>query len=314
MSDEQGAEAELDTADGRALGELLRTGPFPDALRAAIKARGLGLDRIQHRLRDEGVRISQATLSYWQSGLRQPERDSSLDAVTRLESVLRLPPGSLTSLLGPPRPRGRRRPGVPLEKLWPEPEGIAEAVSEVGAAWEESLTRVSSHDRVLVDAERNGRRLQRRLVLRAEDDGCDRALFVFQLDEHGRVPGEIEPSARCRVGQVVTHIESGLIVAELLFDHPLTRGETTVIEYALVNSPPYPPATHFDMHFSKRIREYVVEIQFDPAAVPVRCLQHSSEPGQPERTRVLTLDNASSVHAVALDFGPGVYGIRWDWG
>ncbi|TDO66818.1 hypothetical protein EV651_104385 [Kribbella sp. VKM Ac-2571] len=54
---------------------------FADVLREAIQARGLGLGRIQERLRARGVSVSLATLSYWQSGLSRPERRDSLAGV-----------------------------------------------------------------------------------------------------------------------------------------------------------------------------------------------------------------------------------------
>jgi transcriptional regulator with XRE-family HTH domain len=94
-------------AAGREVELLLATGPFAAALRAAIRARGLGLDRIRYRLRSRGVSISLATLSHWQSGRCRPERSESLVALAHIEEVLRVPPGSLTHLLGPPRSRAR---------------------------------------------------------------------------------------------------------------------------------------------------------------------------------------------------------------
>lgn len=80
---------------------------FSRELRAAIKASGLGLDRIQARLRRRGIPISVTALSYWQSGKRQPERARSISAVHALEEILDLPAGSLVRLLQPPRPRGQ---------------------------------------------------------------------------------------------------------------------------------------------------------------------------------------------------------------
>jgi len=80
---------------------------FADVLRAAIQARGLGLERIRERLLVQGVSVSMATLSYWQSGRSRPERRDSLAAVALLEEVLELPVGTLSGSLGPPRPRGR---------------------------------------------------------------------------------------------------------------------------------------------------------------------------------------------------------------
>ncbi|PRX50171.1 hypothetical protein B0I33_102290 [Prauserella shujinwangii] len=82
---------------------VLATGPFADALRAAIRARGLGLERIQYRLRLEGATVSMATLSHWQSGRRRPERRQSLVVLRHLEDVLELPRGSLFRLVSEKR-------------------------------------------------------------------------------------------------------------------------------------------------------------------------------------------------------------------
>lgn len=84
----------------------MSTTAFSRALRAAITARGLSLDRIQARLHQRGLSVSVTALSYWQSGKRQPERRSSITAVRALEDILDVPPGSLLALLSRPRPRG----------------------------------------------------------------------------------------------------------------------------------------------------------------------------------------------------------------
>ncbi|MFC4002847.1 transcriptional regulator [Prauserella oleivorans] len=83
----------------RELDSLLATGPFSVALRAAIRARGLGLERIQYRLKRRGVPVSLATLSHWQSGRCRPERPGSLAALRYLEEVLEVPDGALLRLL-----------------------------------------------------------------------------------------------------------------------------------------------------------------------------------------------------------------------
>src|SRR2546421_3415696 len=96
--------------------ELHATGPVPPgrfshALRSAIKASGLSLNRIQYRLRERGAAVSSATLSYWQSGRRRPTRHDSLLVVRQLEEILRMPAGKLGALVGAPRARRRGRPG-----------------------------------------------------------------------------------------------------------------------------------------------------------------------------------------------------------
>src|SRR3989442_8044626 len=85
------ATAELDSA--------LRGGPFHIALRAAIAARGLPLQRVQHHLSRYGVKVGVTSLSYWQQGARRPQRPESLRAVRALEEILQLPEESLIRLL-----------------------------------------------------------------------------------------------------------------------------------------------------------------------------------------------------------------------
>lgn len=100
-------------APGHEVALLLKTGPFAVALRAAIRARGLGLERIRYRLRARGVSISLATLSHWQSGRCRPERRESLLALEHIERVLEIPPDSLVQLLDPPRRRTGCMPALP---------------------------------------------------------------------------------------------------------------------------------------------------------------------------------------------------------
>src|SRR4051794_9385628 len=168
---------DIDSTGHGSLAQLLTTGPFPEALRAAIKTSRLSLDRIQHRLGLRGITISVATLSYWQSGRRRPERPESLEALRHLEAVLGVPPSSLTALLGPPRPRGRRsRPTrvLPIDALWSRRERLAALLNRVDTPSDCRLGRLSQHDRIEVAPDGGQRSLWVRQVLRAEQDGADR--------------------------------------------------------------------------------------------------------------------------------------------
>lgn len=299
------------------LDALLATGPFEAALRAAIAARGLGLTRIHDRLRRSGITISLATLSYWQSGRSRPERRDSLVALAELERVLEVPGGSLTALLGPPRPRGRWFGKPPMNTdtavWWPDQAAVDDALDEVDMRWDERLTRISQHDLARVGPEREELSFVSRQVLRAEEDGADRWVVIMHLDEHDRVLPLVRPRKHCRLGRVVSRPADGLLVTELLFDRPLARGETIITEHELVNRSPYPLATNYERKFRLPVREFVVEVCFDAAALPRRIEQHSRLEGEPERVREVHLDESHSTHAIALNFGPGCYGFRWEW-
>lgn len=299
------------------LARLLDSGPFPPALRAAINASGLSLDRIQHRLRGRGVRISVATLSYWQSGRRRPERPESLQALAHLEAVLRVAPAALSSLLGPPRPRGRRGRAAtlpPLHAMWSQRGHAAELLAGVDTSDDPLLSRLSQYDSCVIDAGRRQRTMRSRHVLRAEADGPDRWVLVYDWEGPPQAKPAISKLRNCRLGRVATHPASSLLVAELLFEQPLGRGETLIIEYELNGSRGIGGDSH-GRKFRLPVREYVLEVRFDPAELPTRCLQFASpsDDALPTSTRQLSLSPAGEAHAVGLDLGPGEFGIRWEW-
>ncbi|GLZ42441.1 XRE family transcriptional regulator [Actinokineospora sp. NBRC 105648] len=302
---------------GAELARLLDTGPFAPALRAAIRARGLGLERLRQRLRARGVSLSLATLSYWQTGRSRPERRESLAALAHLEAVLELPEGALTTLLGPPRPRGRWL-GQPdnsprIGAFWDDPRIIEEAAQGVDTTWDARLTRISQHDRVLVGRDGGELSYTSRQVLRAEADGPDRWVAIMHLDEQDRQPPTVLPVRHCRLGRVVDRPHEGLVVAELLFDRPLRKGDTVITEHELVNSWPPPVDGNYERKFRLPVREFVLEVCFDPAFPPSTCVRFTRDEHGVEESEEVELGLDSSVHGVALNFGPGCYGFRWDW-
>jgi hypothetical protein len=294
------------------LGTLLREGPFDAALRAAIRARGLSLDRLREHLHARGVSVTTATLSYWQSGRSRPERRDSVRGLRQLEAVLEVPAGALVALLGPPRARPRRTGVADIGHFWPDGGRIDAAVSDVDTRWDERLTRLSQHDVVAVGPGREELEFHSRQVLRAEADGPDRWVVILHLDEHDRPLPELRSLRGCRVGRSVHQPGDGLLVVELLFGRPLVRGETVLTEHTLVNRAPHPLATNYERKFRLPVREYVLEIRFSPDAVPAVCRRFAEQDGKPgEYTDVVP--EAAAVHGVALGFGPGRYGFEWAW-
>ncbi|GAA4424960.1 hypothetical protein GCM10023148_27520 [Actinokineospora soli] len=295
------------------LRELLDTGPFPAALRAAIAAKGLGLERLRERLRGRGVTVSLATLSYWQSGRSRPERRESLVALRHLEAVLDVPDGALAALLGPPRRRGRwthTPAGLPaIGALWPDPSPVEDVLGQVDTTWDERLTRLSQHDHVHVGADGGELSSVSRQVLRADADGPDRWVLIIHTDEPGHPPPLVRPLRNCVLGRVAEAPSDGLVVAELLFDRPLARGETVITEHELVHTPPGPVDNCYERKFRLPVREYVLEVTFD--RLPPFCEQYTRDDRGIEDSRPVALDRGGSVHGVALNFGPGSYGFRW---
>ncbi|PRX47128.1 hypothetical protein B0I33_106227 [Prauserella shujinwangii] len=117
----------------------------------------------------------------------------------------------------------------------------------------------------------------------------------------------------CRVGRIETDSARGVTLAELLFDRVLERGETHLAEYSLEHGAPpaEPPNTHF-REFDRPVREYLLEVRFGAGSRPRRSWQYAraGAEGPPEH-RELRFDESSGVHAVALDLGPGLFGLGW---
>ncbi|HVV12819.1 hypothetical protein [Amycolatopsis sp.] len=290
---------------------------FSAALRAAIARSGLSLDRLQARLQANGIPVSVTALSYWQSGKRQPERRSSLSAVRVLEDVLGLTPGELLTLLPPPKPRGsaRRRAG-PGTVNFPA-QALQVLLEKVGAphALEQQhrLNLMSLHDLCEIADGGGQRAMTARAVFQSTADGQDRWLLVYDHGGAEAVPPRLHALRNCRAGRVEIDTKHGLTAAELLFDRVIDRGETQLIEYTLTNGgPPYPDSANtYYREFRRPVREYLLEIRFDTA--PRRCWQYTRRgPDAAEDRRDLELDTTGGVHSVALDFGPGVFGIAWD--
>ena len=293
---------------------------FPTALRAAIQASGLSLDRIQYRLRSRGVSVSVTALSYWQSGRRRPERAESLAALGHLESVLGVAPGSLMALLGPPRPRGRANREanrLPLEALWTnKEEPVSRLLKRIDFTTEAALTRISQQDVMELAADQGEKLIRVRQVLRAERDGAERAICVYDLERPGRPFPEISALQSCSIGRLAHDHAAGIVAAEILLEQPLHRGETVILDYQLAH--PGPPYSRGDDSYCRKfttpVREFVLELRFDPAMLPRYCEQYTTDPDNQITSRRRVEVNADGHgHAVALDFGPGVFCVRWEW-
>ncbi|XRQ03593.1 helix-turn-helix domain-containing protein [Actinomadura welshii] len=173
---------------------------FAGALRQAIQASGLTLERIRHRLGRRGLTVSVATLSYWQRGRSRPR---SRDVVIALEEILQVPPGTLTELLDDPAPAapavrgglaaglpGAAGPGRPVRELWPDPDRYAGLVGQLDRSGDHRLERLSIHDVYRLDEARRSWTLSVRTVLRAAGDDIDRVVCVHQTGAAHPPPGD----------------------------------------------------------------------------------------------------------------------------
>lgn len=274
------------------------------------------MERLVADLRERGTPVSLAALSYWSSGRSRPERAGSLAALAELEDLLGLPAGGLRKLLPERRPRGwtARREVEPVTGAapWHRPDQVRGVLERHDLSRDQQLSRLSAHDRVEIGPDRDKRVQHTRQVLRAEQDGVDRLVVVCWGDGPDTPSPEVVAVRNCSIGQVDVDQEAGLTAAELVFDRPLARRETIVVEHALHTEPPRPAAVSHQRMSRLPVREYLVEVRFDPAALPHHCVQFSEVDGE-ERVRAVDLDSEFTAHALGLDLPPGRYGLRWSW-
>jgi hypothetical protein len=281
------------------LESLLRIGPFHAALRAAIRRRGLTLERLRLRLAQHDVAVALSTLSDWQQGRVRPVSPKSLKAVAVLEELLEVPSRSLLGLLERSDPSG-----------WPDVvPGMMPGFNT------NDLEVLSRHDRVFVDAERHASRTQVQMVVRARHDGVDRYYAHYYCDDSVRM-AEVthEPIRNCRTGCSARDGDERVTVDELLFDRPLAAGETWVFEF-VIHDPSRLDAFEYAHGVRCFLEQSLIEVHFSPAALPVDphvYLQDWQE-DEPHRIIDLELDHTNSVHHFETNVSVNWVGIRWRW-
>ncbi|MFJ9960734.1 hypothetical protein [Streptomyces avermitilis] len=296
----------------------LRGGPFHVALRTAIAARGLPLQRVQHHLSRYGVKVGVTSLSYWQQGARRPQRPESLRAVRALEEILQLPDESLIRLLATAEEQpGADRPGSRSYRSLVEASGVLERLfAELGSPLDGGLHTLGHHERVRIGAHRELLGRDSHHIVRAHKDGVDRYVAVHHGDP-GCAPERMAVRAleNCRTGRVRRHHETGVLVAELLFDTRLRSGDTFLFRYGFDDGTAG-ASCEYVRGFGFPGGQYALQVRFDEAALPVRChrfTQHSAAAPRSGRQELSLSGQHRSVHLVEPRVRSGIVGIGWDW-
>ncbi|MGY0231396.1 helix-turn-helix domain-containing protein [Longispora urticae] len=303
-----------------ATGTLLAgTSAFGAALRRAIQHSGLSLEELSQRLRDRRTPVSASALSYWQNGDNQPERARSLAAVTVLEDLLDLPPGALTELIGPRRPRGRwvpRTSGMGFDKLWRLPDAVVRALAKVDATPDDlnHPLKVSQHLSYRVDASGHEESVRVRRLIRADRDNTTRVIFVSRCSTLPQPP-MVTFADGCQPGRFRADVPTNTCVFEFLLPRPLRAGEMAAVEFGL-RYPPGQTDRHAEIAIYQPVRDLVLQVTFDPHRLPARCYAywqgHVSQPAERREERTLDCE-ARSFQFINLDPAPGQYGIAWQW-
>ncbi|MFD9907229.1 hypothetical protein [Streptomyces sp. NPDC059063] len=300
------------------LASALRAGPFHVALRAAIAARRLPLQRVRHHLARHGVSVGVTSLSYWQQGARRPQRAESLRAVRALEEILELPEESLIRLLAQAdeRPDGERPAARSYRSLVEASDILQSLIAELGSPLDGGLHTIGHHERVRIGAHRELLGRDSEHIVRAHRDGVDRYIAIHHGDP-GCTPERTAVLAleNCRTGRVRWHHSTGVLVAELLFDTRLRAGETHMFRYGFEDGTAGASSEYF-RGFSFAGGQYALQVRFAEEALPVRCqrfTQHSAAAPRVGRQELTLSGSHRSVHLVEPQVRAGIVGIEWGW-
>ncbi|UZI32779.1 hypothetical protein [Streptomyces sp. VB1] len=273
---------------------------------------------MRQRLLDRGLKVSLSTLSYWQSGRSQPERTSSLAAVTALETILQLPPGALRSQLGPHRPRGglatAPQVSAALQHTYGEEAQPRLALGEDFVSLNADVRQLVMDTTVRLDASRCQRVISARIVVRALRSGVEGFIDVCtQRESTTRPPDVVVRFGTLDNVRYIPHLRT--TVVQILFGRPLERNETAIIDYDLVFGPGEELTASYEHNFPPGRRESLVHIVFDPQALPAYCRRYYRSAYGAEETRAarITLDASHSVHTLTTGSPTGLHGIAWDW-
>ena len=278
--------------------------PFDVALRRAVAARGLTLDRLAERLATAGTPVSVSTLSNWQRGRTIPATPSSRRAVNELERILGLPPDALAATLAPYGSSDRRLP---------TPTGLTQpAVRRLRASFglaDPGVTTVRLGDEVWIGPGRL--EAETRMTLRAERSGVDRYL-AMEHPEAGSEP-QIDVGPTCRLGEVRRDDEAGLLAIEMLFDAPLTRGELYPVSYK-ISRPVAAGGEYHGTWVRPGLAYYELSVDFDPEVRPAQVFRVWRTSAHSPHTRIgdLRLVYGRFAHLWLTDPPAGFHGIRWE--
>ncbi|MDO5629171.1 MAG: hypothetical protein Q4G43_12705 [Mobilicoccus sp.] len=279
---------------------------FARALRAAIADSGMSLDQVRRALSRHGVRVSVATLSYWQSGRSRPERATSLAAIGPLEECLRLPRGRLAACL-PTRVQETRATTAAPRGSWPRTH-IDQAVERLGLSYDD-FAWLSIHDLVKVSVDRVETSREVRVLIAATRDGVDRYPVWVTSDDATEVPS-LSAVTNCRLGRVQTVPAHAGVAAEMLLPRPLLRGESMIAEHRITYGNSSAPRNRVGRRITHPFREISLQVHFDSAAVPTSCRRVSVVKGV--RTEAPVPAHATA-QALFIDGQPGLYELEWTW-
>lgn len=287
---------------------------FSEALRVAMAARGLALERVAAHLQASGHPVSIATLSYWQSGRSVPARAQSFRALGALETILQVPRGHLARLVPAPAGEGQDDQARPaFADIMRQRAAIDDVQRTLGRGFDAGIERLISHTRARADQSGDVPSVLCREVLRADEDGLDGYLASAGHPLTG-IDVVITPLFGCAIRTAVAERSDSICVAHLALPR-LRRGSVHVLEYEIgFHGLPALAQERAQamLYFVSGVRELYLQVEFQPDAAPAEVTLIEGIGAQESRTRHrVTRPTLSLARSYA---GPCRVGFTWSTG
>jgi hypothetical protein len=282
---------------------------FAEALRAAIARRGVSLIWLRDHLVDRGSPVSLTTLSYWRSGRRHPEGAGSHAAIQEIEDLLGLPEDALTSRLGPTRRVGPLPAPVPPFEARSVNDAAEETTEALGAP--HGVFREIS-TQIVADVDERGVLVRRwiRMIIQVTTGTVEEYPWVEVVEGNEGAPVFSEATG-ARLTRTYDHPSGTAYGVVLAFERPVTAPGTTMLEW-VTDYPDDDEPTLECMHGRSRPGgELLLWVRFHPDRLPTSWHEFTDDGDAPAAPQVF--GDATTVHAVRRSFGPGVFGLRWDY-
>ena len=288
---------------------------FASVLRESIEQSGLSLTAISQRLRARHRPVSVATLSNWQSGRSLPGGEQSLGVVAALEELLGKSPDALADLVGAPRLRGRSVQPANFLGRGSRREVFHRALGELGF----EAPQQYAHERVfqqhvVIDSTREVQTFDYRLTVRALESGTCRLPAVHLLEpSEPNVAPEFIALEGCTVGKRVVWPEHRAYGVELKVDGMFDAGQVATLAYRVEMKAKATDLTAAMYSVPRRANDVLLEVEFRGDLKPLGCERYRrTEAG--ESVTSIRLDRRDRLQISDARFGPGTFGLRWEWG
>ncbi|MBR6459188.1 MAG: helix-turn-helix transcriptional regulator [Actinomycetaceae bacterium] len=296
---------------------------FAHILQGAITQSGKTLAQITYEVRELGSSISQASLSYWQSGRSIPRRQSSAKTLRALEKVLNVPRGTLFDAAA--------LSGMPSE---PEAEATFENTSRGMIVPEESLAVLEGTDLSNIDWDNEVERKAMRTNIRISNDGhlmemttlcivalqgTDAPVFhVGSVWSEGNPPPELLEVVGGEVGESTVYPEENYSLREILLPKGYATGELRQVGWTYRQESAEKITRTPHRWFARPLETYAMNVAFEgdlPSRVEWVQTQEVTTGGFTQRIETSReLDASSGVARLALEnvHDCTAY-VRWTW-